>query len=202
MSIGAWALLIFGAFSLVSFLAALADEGRLRAPALRGLRPPAISGVVISVLGAATGFFIAGYTGVLLSVTNRPIWADTNFLGVVFLCSGASTAAALMVLLAYRRFDATPGIHALERFDSVALVLEMIALVALIVSLGGLARLWLNAWGALLLVGVVLAGILAPLALRWRARGLLGPATATAAVLVLIGGFLLRVVVVLSSDRI
>jgi formate-dependent nitrite reductase membrane component NrfD len=200
MSVGAWALLIFGGFSLVSFLAALADGGRLRAPVLVRLRPPTIVGVVISVLGAAMGFFIAGYTGVLLSVTNRPIWADTNFVGVVFLASAASTAAALLVLLAFRRGGAASSIHALERFDTLALVLELIALIALVASLGGLLRLWLNAWGALLLLGVVLAGIIAPLFLRWRARGLPGPASAMAAVLVLIGGLLLRIVVVLSSE--
>jgi len=61
------------------------------------------------------------------------------------------------------------------------------------------ARVWLNSWGALL-VGVVLAGILLPLALHWRPR-LLGRLSIPArAVLVLIGGFLLRVVIVLSAE--
>ena len=32
--------------------------------------------------GRILGLYLAGYTGVLLSVTNRPIWADTTLLGL------------------------------------------------------------------------------------------------------------------------
>jgi formate-dependent nitrite reductase membrane component NrfD len=202
MSVGSWALLIFGAFALAAFVAALADAGRLRRwPWLRRVRPPSIAGLVIAIGGGILGFFVAGYTGVLLSVTNRPIWSDTPLLGLTFLISAASTSAALLILLAPRRWRTQPGIHALERFDAIALVLELIALVALIVSLGSMARAWLNAWGALLVVGVVIVGILVPLLLhlRWRPlpRDLAVP---IAAALVLIGGFVFRVVVVLSSQ--
>jgi protein NrfD len=78
-------------------------------------------------------------------------------------------------------------------------VLELLALIALVISLGSVARVWLNGWGALL-VGVVLAGILFPLALHARSH-LLGRLSVPAgAVLVLLGGFLLRMVIVLSSE--
>ena len=60
----------------------------------------------VAILVSVLAFFLASYTGVLLSVTNRPIWADTNLLGLLFLLSGASTAAALMILLAGSR---SPG---------------------------------------------------------------------------------------------
>jgi formate-dependent nitrite reductase membrane component NrfD len=54
----------------------------------------------------------------------------------------------------------------------------------------------------LLIVGVVLVGLVAPLLLSWK-QGLLRGSTVTAAsVLVLIGGFVLRVVVVFSSEAI
>jgi formate-dependent nitrite reductase membrane component NrfD len=46
---------------------------------------------------------------------------------------------------------------------------------------------------------VTVLGMIAPLVLLWRARRLPGMNMATAAVLVLIGGFLLRVVIVFSS---
>jgi formate-dependent nitrite reductase membrane component NrfD len=50
-------------------------------------------------------------------------------------------------------------------------------------------------------VGVVLLGILAPLALHWRPRALGRALTApVAAALVLFGGFMLRVVIVMSSS--
>ena len=204
MSVGSWALLIFGAFTLVAFLAALHDAGRIRGWRwLSHLRPPSIAGRFVAVAGGLLGFFVAGYTGVLLAVTNRPIWSDTPLLGLTFVISAASTSAALLILLAPRRWRTLPGVYALERFDATALVLELIALVALVISLGSMARAWMNAWGLLLVLGVVVLGILIPLLLRTRVRPFRRDlATPIAAVLVLVGGFVLRVVIVLSSEGI
>lgn len=202
ISIGSWAITLFGALAGLSFLGTLAEDGYLRwAPALNLRR--GVLGRLISVLGGFFGFFVAGYTGVLLTVTNRPIWADTNFLGLLFLLSGASTAIATIVLLGQRRGVAAPeSVHRLSSMDSWVMWLELLVLVALVVSLGRMAQVLLSGWGVLLLVGVVLLGILVPLVLHRRSLqpGGLGATTAAAAALVLLGGFLLRVVVVLSSE--
>jgi formate-dependent nitrite reductase membrane component NrfD len=117
MSVGSWALLIFGVFSLISFLGALAEGGRLNAPAWRRVREPGILSGVIAVLGGLVGFFVAGYTGVLLAVTNRPIWSDAPLLGMLFVVSAASISAALMLLLAHRSKWTMPAISALQRID-------------------------------------------------------------------------------------
>jgi formate-dependent nitrite reductase membrane component NrfD len=211
MSIGSWALLFFGLFSFISFLGALAEEdrlrwpafGRLRWPALRAVRPPAAGGLIIGVLGGIAGLFIAGYTGVLLSVTNRPIWSDTPLLGMLFIVSAASTSAALLMLLAQRYgWRALPGVFALQRMDGLVLALELLVLVAVMVSLGPALRGWLNAWGLLLLFGVIILGLVAPLVLGWRHRRLAQPSIAMTATLILIGGFLLRVVVIFSSETV
>jgi protein NrfD len=201
MSLGSWALVAFGFFTLLSFVAALADSGRLRWPAFRSLRPPHVVGGIVAGVGGGLGFFVAGYTGVLLSVTNRPIWSDTNLLGLMFLLSAASTSAALLALLGHGRPGSEFGVHALERLDTWVLVLEIVVLAALVVSLGNLARLWLNVWGVLLIVGVVGLGMVLPLLLTWRSRRISGPFGArAAAVLVLVGGALLRIVIVLSAQ--
>jgi formate-dependent nitrite reductase membrane component NrfD len=200
ISIGSWALFLFGAFALGSFLAALRDTGRVRWSWTRLFRPPGLVGTAFALAGGFMGFFVASYTGVLLSVTNRPLWADTPLLGLVFMVSAASTSAALLVLLGYRRWAGRGGVLALRRFDAAALVVELAVLVALVVSLGSLARAWLNVWGGLLVVGVVIAGILVPLALHWRSPRLGGLGVPVAALLVLIGGFLLRVVIIFSSE--
>lgn len=200
MSVGSWALLFFGAFSFIAFLAALSEAGRLPWRGFLRFRPPGILGTLVTVIGGLFAFFIAGYTGVLLAVTNRPIWSDTPLLGLSFLVSAASTSAALLILLTPRRWWTLPGVHALRRFDAMVLVLELIALIALVASLGPMARAWLNVWGALLLGGVVVLGILVPLILQLRARPFgRDVATPVAAVLVLIGGFVFRMVVVLSA---
>jgi protein NrfD len=200
MSFGAWGLLVFGGFAFLSFFGALgADERRHR---LAFLRPPGLIGTIVSALGGLAGFFLASYTGVLLAVTNRPIWSDTALLGAVFTVSSASTSIALLLLLGSRRALLGGGLHALARFDRIVLVLELIALAALIVSLGSLAGVWLNAWGALLILGVVGLGIVVPLVLQARSRTPVSAAARAAALLVLAGGFLLRVVIVLSSEAI
>jgi protein NrfD len=199
MSLGSWALLAFGGFSLLAFLASLAEESRLRWRWLARFRPPTPLGSLVAVVGGLLAFFVAGYTGVLLAITNRPIWSDTTLLGVNFLVSAASTSAALLILLAHRRYR-SPGLAALERFDTMVLALELIAIAALVVSLGSVARVWLSVWGLGLLLMVVV-GIVLPLAMQWRALGT-GRPTAVAALLVLFGGLVFRVVIVLSSDAI
>ena len=201
MSLGSWALLIFGIFSLIGFVAALAEADRIRWVGARTLRPPGGVGAVLAIIGGILGFYVAGYTGVLLAVTNRPIWSDTPLLGMLFVVSAASISAALMILLAERSRWTMPGVLALHRMDDWVLALEFIVLVILLFSLGPVFRVWLSWWGLFLLL-VVVIGMLVPLGLSWR-RNLLGEFNLiTAAVLVLLGGFFLRAVIVFSSEAI
>lgn len=200
MSVGSWALLIFGIFSLISFLGALVEDNRLAWPAGRKLRPPGMLSVVIAVLGGLAGFYVAGYTGVLLAVTNRPIWSDTPLLGMLFVVSAASISAALMILLARRSKWTMPGIAALHRMDAWVVGLELIVLIAVMISLGPVFRAWLNAWGLLLFIGVIGIGMLLPLALYWRRQWFGDLNVTAAAALVLVGGFILRLVIVFSAQ--
>ncbi|MDP9322508.1 MAG: polysulfide reductase NrfD [Acidobacteriota bacterium] len=221
MSIGAWALLVFGLFSFLSFLGALTEDdppshkattdgGRIRWsdlrtiatrwPIVRRLRAPSGLGRVIAVVGAIFGLYIAGYTGVLLAVTNRPIWSDTPLLGMLFVVSATSTSAALIMLLAHRSGWTPPGLANLSRMENWVIALELLVLVAVMVSLGPVLRAWLNAWGLLLLLVIVL-GMVAPLIHSWRARRL-REWSMTTAVLVLVAGFLLRVIIVFSAESV
>ncbi len=221
MSIGAWALLVFGLFSFLSFLGALTEDeprsyktstdgGRTRWtairtlgtrwPIVRRLRAPSGLGRVIAVIGAIFGLYIAGYTGVLLAVTNRPIWSDTPLLGMLFIVSATSTSAALIMLLAHRSGWTPPGLANLSRMENWVIALELLVLVAVMVSLGPVLRAWLNAWGLLLLIVIVL-GMVAPLIHSWRARRL-REWSMTTAVLVLVAGFLLRVIIVFSAESV
>jgi protein NrfD len=197
ISLGSWGISAFGLFALLSTLAALEESRTLSWVRLRKLRVGFL-GKLITVLGIVSGFFVAGYTGILLSVTNRPIWADTPLLGILFLFSAGSTAAAALILLGLWR-GANDTVRWLSQLDRGALVLEFLALIALVISLGSVAHVWLSGWGGLL-AGGVLAGILFPLALHTRSH-LLGRLSVPAgAVLVLLGGFLMRIVIVLSSE--
>jgi protein NrfD len=200
MSIGSWAVMIFGLFALVSFLGALADAERIPWAAWRRVHPPSLLGRFIAVIGGIFGFYVAGYTGVLLAVTNRPIWSDTPLLGLLFIVSAASTSAALMILLAKKSRWTMPGLLDLHRMDAWVIALEFIVLIALMISLGPVFRAWLSAWGLLLLIGVIVVGMLLPLALSWRTQWLGDWNMKTTAVLILLGGFLLRLVIVFSAQ--
>ncbi len=187
ISFGAWALLLFAACAALSMLVGWAEEGRVK------IAIPTLLAKLVAAIGGLMGFFVAGYTGVLLSVTNRPIWADSPWLGALFLASGASTGAAALVLLAPGRGAAESSLRWLASFDARALVVELLILIAFVVSLGAVAKVWLSVWGFVLLVGVVGLGIVWPLRLTPRPK---------AALMVLLGGFLLRVVVLLASNAI
>jgi formate-dependent nitrite reductase membrane component NrfD len=200
MSVGSWALFIFGIFSLLAFLSARAEDGRLLWPAAKSLRPPGALGSIVAAIGGLFGFFVAGYTGVLLAVTNRPIWSDTPLLGMLFVVSAASISAALMILLAHKSGRTTSGLNALHRLDSWVVALEFVVLVALMISLGPVFRAWLNAWGLLLFFGVIVLGMLLPLALYWRRQWLGDLNVTAAAVSVLAGGLILRLVIVFSAQ--
>jgi formate-dependent nitrite reductase membrane component NrfD len=206
MSVGSWGLLLFGLFSFLAVVAALSVERTgnrlLQSAPVRLLRGRGAS-LLIAVLGSIFGLFIAGYTGILLAVTNRPVWADSTLLGLLFLVSGASTGAAALILLAvYRRADDAKSIAWLSWFDRKVLILELIVLVVFLISLGSVARVFVSWWGLVLLIGVIGIGIILPLLLEARQRGHAPRDLVRGAALVLLGGFLLRVVVLLSSSEI
>jgi hypothetical protein len=78
--------------------------------------------------------------------------------------------------------------------------LEFVVLIALMISLGPVFRAWLNAWGLLLFFGVIVLGMLLPLALYWRKQWLGDLNVTAAAASVLAGGLILRLVIVFSAQ--
>ena len=191
MSVGSWALLLFGIFSFVSFLGAVAESGtRALDPFARLLRGTA--GAVWNVIGTGFGFFLAGYTGVLLAVSNQPVWSDAGWvLGGLFLASALTGSAALLLALGQwrRSVDAGTAIR-LAAADRNFAILEAILLVLFLVSvaiagtIGRVLGIWLLLWI------VVLLGLASPLvfsrldvARRWPP--LAGPVMALLGVLAL-----------------
>lgn len=199
LSVGSWALLLFGAMSFLSFLDNLVADGRLRgAPFVHLYR--GWPRKVYAAVGSAAGFFVAGYTGVVLNVTARPLWAATApLVGALFIVSAASTGAAAIALVGARRSGA-PEVprEAFDRFDRVVKAIELVLAIAVVAVAGRYAAPLLSGvfalayWG-----GAVFLGIVLPLAWAWGAA----PVRAAAGVrlmplLVLFGGALLRIVLV------
>jgi protein NrfD len=207
MSVGAWALLLFGAFASASFVGALAEDGRFglaRFSNMARYLHTGPVGMIFQVIGCLFGFFIASYTGALLTASNQPFWSDSPLLGALFLASAASTGcAALLLLLSLRRDTPPDSVANLERTDRWAMLLELLLLIAFIVSLGRLALAFVGSIYGILLVVVTLAlGVLAPLALSWRPHPLGTRRTAISAMLVLIGGLVLRYAIVMAGQEV
>jgi formate-dependent nitrite reductase membrane component NrfD len=213
MSVGSWALVVFGLFVTVSFLEVLVRDGRLRwSLAARVVRLlDGALGRAWNVAGAVLGLFVAGYTGVLLSVSNQPVWSDTWALGGLFLASGLAGSAALLALLVRYRREAQASSGMLELSERLWTLLELALLVVFVLTLvpaGALDDAFGFPW--ILLWLVAFAGMLPGL------RGLLGsrlavtgegavvaqPAAAAVAVpgLVLLGVLALRAAVILSAQ--
>jgi formate-dependent nitrite reductase membrane component NrfD len=199
MSIGSWALMVFGVFVTIAFVGALAEvrpSGLLGRFAFLGRGGVAKA---IALVGVIPGFFVAGYTGVLLSVSNQRIWADTPMLGALFLLSAASTAAALLIWLGRGRANPA-SVSWLARMDAWIAILEIVAIVALFVTLGPVARALTNGWGVLLGFVLVLLGLLVPLILHYRPRLLGANNLPVACAMAVASGLLLRVVIIFSAQ--
>jgi polysulfide reductase chain C len=197
MSVGVWMLSIFGLFSLFSFLEALRRIGQMPN--------------VVPVVGSLFGLYLASYTGVLLSVSNQPLWSDTWALGGLFLASGLSGSAALLGWLGrYVGADATTEAR-LGQADGYFAVLELIFIVAFfatVASAGTIGRtlsgIWLLLW--ILVLASLVPAIRDAFARRQAVTVPSGVAVAIAQtsvvmpIVVLVGVLLMRVVVVLSAQ--
>lgn len=200
ISLGAWALLVFGLFSTVMFFAALGETRS--SPALLKWVSDVVAtsvGRVFMVVGAVFGLFIAAYTGVLLAVSNQPVWSDTWTLGGLFLASGLSGASALILLLARPRRDTAVTEEKLLEADRYFIILELVLIGLFFITLGGvLSRVLSGGWLVLWLV--VLLGTVVPLAVHWVPdwRRRIWPNLAP--ILVLLGVLALRAVVIFSPQ--
>jgi formate-dependent nitrite reductase membrane component NrfD len=188
MSIGAWAVGIFGLFTFVSSV--LSFAGSESAASLRRK---------VGLVGIFFGFFLASYTGVLLSATAQPFWSEARLMGALFLASGASTGmAAISFVMFVSGASGGDGWGKVKKADRYSMIVELIVLAIFLGLLGSAAnpittgRLAPLFWG-----GLVAAGLVVPLLLDLVGHRIKGTG-AVAAILVLAGGFVLRYVVLMS----
>jgi len=141
------------------------------------------------------------YTGILLSAFSaRPFW-NTGLLGPLFLVSGLSTGAALTALIAREHEER----RLFTLIDLGLIVVELGLVALLLINMATGPRLQMEAlhhllggdytvlfWGAF-----VALGLLVPLVLEWfEIKGRARQLAMLAPVLVLVGGYMLRVVAV------
>jgi formate-dependent nitrite reductase membrane component NrfD len=201
LSVGSWALMAYSGFASLSYMDVLISEGKLKWAPFRRFysRFPR---KIYALVGSAAGFFVAGYTGVLLNITARPLWEATSpLLGSLFIASGASTGAAAITLVLMRQKIANGDIfERLQSFDRIAMALELALIVIMLIIAGSYAAPLLFTWyGGLFWIGTVGLGIIVPLWLHRYGRlpkMMLANPAMLSAVLVLVGGALLRICLV------
>src|SRR5438105_2934297 len=149
-------------------------------------RPVARSGYNVAAVGAIV-------SGALLTIDlGRPLrfWhmlVQSANLPAVMFKRWSPISFGAWAILASGLFSGLQALGRVSAFATQARVVELLVLVLFVASLGSLNRVWVSFWGLILLVGVVAFGILAPLWLHLQRRPV-----ASAARLVLLGGFLLR----------
>lgn len=154
----------------------------------------------IGIANMILGMMLGAYTGVLLSTLgSRPLW-NTSLLWVLFLISGLSAAAAFVHLFARNKYES----ELLAKADNGFLVIELFVFVMIFLGLLSSARphieaahlLLTGAYAPVFWVFVIGIGIIVPLIIQLLAVNHKVSHTAIAPILVIVGGLILRFVIV------
>ena len=212
MSWGAW--ILMGVYPVSILLAWVTTPERLKAPfrsRFQGIRPlwaverwAEGNRVLLARLNILMGASLGIYTGVLLgTMASRPLW-NSALLGPLFLVSGLSTGAAFMLL--FRLNDGER--KTLGQADMALIAIELVLLGLWMMGLatggsssqGALAVIFGGPYTAAFWTLVVALGLLAPLVGEWLEykHGVV-PGKGTA-ILVLMGGFALRWILVFAGQ--
>lgn len=208
MSWGAWILILVYPALLLNIVIRIPDFIKKRWPKTEewskkvNEHPFAIKsiGVLNMVLGAMLGV----YTGILLStLTGRPLW-NSSVLGILFLVSGLSSAAAFVHMIARDTFER----EYLAKADNGFLTLELIVVAMFFIGLltssasqkQAATLLLTGPFAAIFWVFVIGVGMVIPLFIQLMAVNHKIKHTPVAPIMVLLGGVLLRFVFVYAGQ--
>src|SRR5438067_6330862 len=162
MDWGSWGLSLFGFFALIAFL----DSGaHLWRWPFRFLEPIAHN-IVLGVIGGAVSLLVGAYLGVLLPVTQQPVWSDSLLAGALYVtmeaCAGMGIAAIIASLV-----HAAATVRAARTgllYMGAATVIVLVLFVAQLAVAGAAAPLAFSARvGPVFWIGGVVLGLVVPL---------------------------------------
>ncbi len=211
MSVGVWGVITFTAFTILSVIMIYGTSKDAKGIGKLGYY---ISLVIprkaVNAIGLSVGVFLAAYTGVLLTETSRPFWSDTPFLGALFLASGVSTAIAFIYFFyGAKRHDeiGQRNKYKLKLVDNIAILAEMVILLFMLIELHNIGHLvYLKKFKGMFIIGVIIVGLIIPVIsnfihiIKYRIKGSKLGMDFITPILILIGGFLLRYVVVMAGQ--
>ena len=204
MSWGSWILIVFMPFSLAQALVLYKDD-LAKLPVVGELATSLVKHLgLIAKVNVFMGLAVGAYTGILLSsLFARPLWSN-SVMGFLFLMSGLSAAAALLLLIAPKEEK-----HLYSRFDFSFIGIEVFAMALFIIgALNGSANtseamLFLLTgpyaqmfWGITIAVGIVIPFIFEGMEVMGKIKYL-----PFIPILVLIGSLSLRFVLVYAGQE-
>ncbi len=203
MSLGSWLVLTFSAFAFVSFVDALVARGALSLGGWRADRTLHGSplGLGWALIGGGLAFAVTAYSGMLLNVTNIPGWGHSSLIAPLFVATALATGLAALLLVrvvAARGDDA--DLAALARASAWLVAWWLVVFVAFVITLGPGAAFFLRGTPLIAFGGAALVGGIVPLLLTFRWARASRAYLAAYAVLVLLGGLLLRYAIVMGPQ--
>jgi polysulfide reductase chain C len=200
MSWGVWILTIFVILSLIYLVVVV-----LTVPFSWG------EGIAkaVGLICLPFALLVATYTGVLISATSNPMWA-TPLLPVLFvtsaLVSGVAAVVFVLALLgALKVLDQGDGgvVPAMERFNGRAIVFLLVVLALYVLSgikAAPMAVMIGARFGILFWIVVVGLGLIVPLVVSYKKGARSATTSLIVSALVLVGGFFLRYVILVSGQ--
>jgi len=214
MSMGTWILLLWVGIAIIMAIFWWV-ENRLTEQTARSLRRTT---GVLAWVNLVLAVLLIAYTGVLLAVSNQPLWAGTLLLPCLFVASAISTGVAILIITAVTgRAWAIPNrtVGRLAEADAIVILIELAVLIGYAIWLGASAMagtgealrlLTTGVLAAPFWVGVVLLALLVPFGLEvfnwgkeiekkavWRA-------VVASSACVILGGLILRAVIVIGGQ--
>ncbi len=204
MSWGAWILVLVYPVLALTLLLRIPDFMANRLPVLSTWSKKLLEQKSISLwigrVNLLLGILLGIYTGILLSALGaRPLW-NSAILGILFLTSGLSTACAFVHMIAQDRQES----EMLARADNMFLTIELAVIALFFIGLLSSTEVQVQAaqllltgpFAAVFWVFVIILGILVPLLIQNLAVQHKIAHTAVAPILVIVGGLILRFVLV------
>lgn len=199
MSVGTWLLTIFVIISFIYLVVVI----------ISGYLPwGGILTKSVGAIGLPFAVLLAVYTGVLLSATTNELW-NNPVLPILFVVSATDTGLAgiIFILALLKMFklrsEEDTVVHDLEKIDGIIIGLLLVT-IALFIVLG------INAapmkamigmkFGILFWVGIVGLGLIVPLIIETKKAVKSAHTSLIVSVLILLGGFFLRYVILLAGQ--
>ena len=208
MSWGSWILIVVYPVLISNMLMRIPEKIGLKYSFLKKLseklnnKPMLVKN--IGVLNMLLGGLLGIYTGILLSSLGaRPLW-NTSILWLLFLMSGLSGAAAFVHMIAKNVTER----ELLAKADNGFLIIELLVLMLMIIGLLSSSQVAIDSvalilngpFAAVFWVFVIGLGIVIPLIIQLLAVNHKIHHTAVAPIMVIIGGLILRFVIVAAGQ--